>query len=88
MRAPILRVALADCTLVATPELTMGIGTDAVLECTGTHESMIQGIRSTRPGGSIGSVAVPHGVELDGAQLFSAQVHPHGGPAPVRRYST
>lgn len=31
-------------------------------------------------------VGVPHGVELDGAELFSAEVHLHGGPAPVRRY--
>jgi threonine dehydrogenase-like Zn-dependent dehydrogenase len=67
-------------------EMTMGIGAAAVLECVGTQESMIQGIRSTRPGGSIGCVGVPHGVELDGEQLFFAHVHLHGGPAPVRRY--
>jgi threonine dehydrogenase-like Zn-dependent dehydrogenase len=30
-------------------ELTDGIGADAVLECVGTHESMMQAIRSTRP---------------------------------------
>jgi threonine dehydrogenase-like Zn-dependent dehydrogenase len=29
---------------------------------------------------------VPHGVSLDGEQLFFAHVHLHGGPAPVRRY--
>ena len=67
-------------------EMTMGIGADAVLECVGTQESMMQAIRSTRPGGSIGYVGVPHGVELDGEQLFFAHVHLHGGPAPVRRY--
>ena len=37
-------------------------------------------------GGSISYVGVPHGVELDGAQLFYTHVHLHGGPAPVRRY--
>jgi threonine dehydrogenase-like Zn-dependent dehydrogenase len=67
-------------------EMTRGIGADAVLECVGTQESMMQAIRSTRPGGSIGYVGVPHGVALDGEQLFFAHVHLHGGPAPVRRY--
>ena len=67
-------------------EMTKGIGVDAVLECVGTQESMMQAIRSTRPGGSIGYVGVPHGVELDGEQLFFTHVHLHGGPAPVRRY--
>ena len=67
-------------------ELTKGIGADSVLECVGTQESMMQAIRSTRPGGFVGYVGVPHGVELDGEKLFYAHVHLHGGPAPVRRY--
>ncbi len=67
-------------------ELTQGIGADAVLECVGTQESMMQAIRSTRPGGSVGYVGVPHGVELNGSELFFAHVHLHGGPAPVRRF--
>lgn len=67
-------------------ELTNGIGADAVLECVGTQESMMQAIHSTRPGGHIGYVGVPHGVALDGEQLFFSHVHLHGGPAPVRRY--
>jgi threonine dehydrogenase-like Zn-dependent dehydrogenase len=67
-------------------ELTKGIGADAVLECVGTQESMMQAIHSTRAGGSIGYVGVPHGVALDGQQLFFAHVRLHGGPAPVRRY--
>ena len=67
-------------------ELTKGIGADSVLECVGTQESMMQALRSTRPGGSAGYVGVPHGVELDGEKLFYAHVHLHGGPAPVRRY--
>ena len=46
----------------------------------------MQAIRATRPGGSISYVGVPHGVALDGAQLFYTHVHLHGGPAPVRRY--
>src|SRR5437588_6523031 len=67
-------------------DLTKGVGADAVLECVGTQESMMQAIKSTRPGGSIGYVGVPHGVMLDGADLFYRHVHLHGGPAPVRRY--
>jgi threonine dehydrogenase-like Zn-dependent dehydrogenase len=67
-------------------ELTKGVGADAVLECVGTQESMMQAIHSTRPGGSIGYVGVPHGVALDGSELFFAHVRLHGGPAPVRRY--
>src|SRR5947208_13717386 len=67
-------------------ELTQGIGADSVLECVGTQESMMQAISSTRPGGYIGYVGVPHGVSLNGEQLFFAHVHLHGGPAPVRRY--
>jgi len=67
-------------------ELTNGVGADAVLECVGTQESMMQAIRSTRPGGSVGYVGVPHGVDLDGERLFFTHVRLHGGPAPVRRF--
>jgi threonine dehydrogenase-like Zn-dependent dehydrogenase len=67
-------------------ELTKGIGADCVLECVGTQESMMQAIHSTRPGGYIGYVGVPHGVSLHGEKLFFTHVHVHGGPAPVRRY--
>jgi threonine dehydrogenase-like Zn-dependent dehydrogenase len=67
-------------------DLTKGIGADSVLECVGTQESMMQAIQSTRPGGSIGYVGVPHGVQLDGQGLFFRHVRLHGGPAPVRRY--
>jgi len=67
-------------------ELTRGIGADSVLECVGTQESMMQAIHCARPGGYVSYVGVPHGVELDGAGLFFAHVHLHGGPAPVRRY--
>jgi threonine dehydrogenase-like Zn-dependent dehydrogenase len=67
-------------------EMTNGIGADAVLECVGTQESMMQAIRSIRPGGYVGYVGVPHRVELNGQELFYAHVHLHGGPAPVRRF--
>src|SRR5690348_4547535 len=67
-------------------ELTKGVGADSVLECVGTRESMQQAIQATRPGGFVSYVGVPHGVELNGEQLFFTHVHLHGGPAPVRRY--
>jgi threonine dehydrogenase-like Zn-dependent dehydrogenase len=67
-------------------ELTKGLGADSVLECVGTQQSMQQAIKSTRPGGYVGYVGVPHGVALDGQQLFFSEIHLHGGPAPVRRY--
>jgi threonine dehydrogenase-like Zn-dependent dehydrogenase len=67
-------------------DLTKGIGADSVLECVGTQESMNQAIRSTRPGGYVSYVGLPHGVTLKGEELFGTHVHLHGGPAPVRRY--
>ena len=67
-------------------DLTGGVGADSVLECVGTQEAMEQAIRSARPGGSVGYVGVPHGVTLDGADLFFRHVRLLGGPAPVRRY--
>jgi threonine dehydrogenase-like Zn-dependent dehydrogenase len=66
--------------------LTKNVGADAVLECVGTNESMHQAINAARPGGSIGFVGVPHGVELNGEFLFFAQKNLLGGPAPVRRF--
>jgi len=67
-------------------DLTDGVGAESVLECVGTQESMSQAIASARPGGSVGFVGVPHGVEIDGQQLFFAQKNLLGGPAPVRRF--
>jgi threonine dehydrogenase-like Zn-dependent dehydrogenase len=67
-------------------QLTKGVGADSVLECVGTQESMMQAIKATRPGGYVGYVGVPHGVSLEGQQLFFSHVHLHGGPAPVRKY--
>src|SRR3982074_1806656 len=67
-------------------ELTDGIGADSVLECVGTQESMMQAIHATRPGGYVGYVGGPHGVDLNGEELFYSHVHLHGGPAPVRNY--
>jgi threonine dehydrogenase-like Zn-dependent dehydrogenase len=67
-------------------DLTSGFGAHSVIEAVGTQESMMQAIRSTRPGGHVGYVGVTHGVELPGEELFFSHVHLHGGPAPVRRF--
>lgn len=130
-RAELLRVPLADGTLVATPDLPpadlvpslpaasdvlgtgwfaavaaeagpgkavvvvgdgavglLGVpaarrlGAHSVIEAVGTQESMMQAIRSTRPGGHVGYVGVTHDVALPGMELFFSHVHLHGGPAP------
>lgn len=43
-------------------EMTGGIGADRVLECVGNEQSMQQALKSTRPGGNVGFVGVPHDV--------------------------
>ncbi|HEY3506492.1 MAG TPA: zinc-dependent alcohol dehydrogenase family protein [Actinocatenispora sp.] len=67
-------------------ELTGGLGAHSVIEAVGTQESMMQAIHSTRPGGHVGFVGVSHDVSLPGDVMFSAGIHLHGGPAPVRRF--
>jgi len=67
-------------------ELTNGLGAHSVVEAVGTQESMMQAVRSTRPGGHVGFVGVGHGVALPGMDLFWSLVRLHGGPAPVRRF--
>jgi threonine dehydrogenase-like Zn-dependent dehydrogenase len=75
-----------DAGVARIKELTKGIGADSVLECVGTKESMTQALHCARPGSMIGYVGVPHGVELNGQELFFTQVGMLGGPAPVRRF--
>ena len=67
-------------------DMTSGIGAESVLECVGMETSMQQAMGVCRPGGTIGYVGVPHGVSLDGQQLFFRQQRMLGGPAPVRRF--
>ncbi|MGW9130101.1 zinc-dependent alcohol dehydrogenase family protein [Streptomyces sp. NPDC055681] len=75
-----------DDGIACIKELTGGIGADRVLECVGTAQSMQQALRSTRPGGNVGFVGVPHGVAIDGEELFYSHVGLRGGPAPVREF--
>jgi threonine dehydrogenase-like Zn-dependent dehydrogenase len=67
-------------------EMTGGIGADAVLECVGTDESVIQALRSARSGGMVGWVGVPHVTDLPQEHMFWKNVGLRGGPAPVRAY--
>lgn len=67
-------------------ELTGGYGAHSTAEAVGTQGSMMQAVHATRPGGQVGYVGVPHGVELAGPELFFSTVGLLGGPAPVRRF--
>ena len=67
-------------------DLTRGVGADAVLECVGTHDSVLQALRSARPAGMVGWVGVPHVTDLPQEHMFWKNVGLRGGPAPVRAY--
>lgn len=75
-----------DDGVAAVRELTAGVGADAVLECVGTKESMIQAVRCARPGSTVGFVGVPHGVEPPIEPMFRRNIGLAGGMAPVRHY--
>jgi hypothetical protein len=67
-------------------ELTGG-GAESVLECVGNQVAMDTAIGAARPGGRIGYVGVPHGVDkLNLRGLFSDNITLAGGVAPVRVY--
>lgn len=67
-------------------ELTDGLGAHSVIEAVGTQQSTMQAIGCTRPGGHLGFVGVNYEVEIPGIDLFFAEIHTQGGPAPVRRF--
>ena len=75
-----------DEGIATVKELTDGLGAHSVVEAVGTQESMIQAIRSARPGGHVGFVGVAHDVAVPAMELFWSLAHLHGGPAPVRRF--
>ncbi|TNM39758.1 zinc-dependent alcohol dehydrogenase family protein [Nocardioides albidus] len=78
--------ARGEAAVAEVRELTDGVGVDATLECVGTDEAMTTAIAVTRPGGGVGFVGAPHGVELSARSLFDKNVGVRGGMAPVRRY--
>lgn len=85
----------ADETIASAPEeaveqaleLTNG-GADHVMECVGQAETWNEASQICRPGGTIGYVGVPHGVDedFDMFTLFRKNITIRGGVAPVRQY--
>jgi alcohol dehydrogenase len=78
-----------DAALDRVRELTDG-GVDHVMECVGAASAMEMAIELCRPGGTVGYVGVPHGVDeagLDVFSLFSDNITLQGGVAPVRAYA-
>ena len=75
-----------DDGIEAVMGLTGGVGADAVLECVGTDDSVVQALRAARPGGMVGWVGVPHVTDLPQEHMFWKNVGLRGGPAPVRAY--
>lgn len=68
-------------------ELLGGTGADVVIEAVGTQSAMEQAVAAARPGGNVGYVGVPNGIEaLPVRQLFNRNVNLLGGVAPVRAY--
>ena len=86
MRSSAIVTERGDAGVARIKALTEGLGAHSVVEAVGSQDSMMQAIRSTRPGGHVGFVGVFHGMQLPGDELFYAAVHLHGGPAPVRRF--
>lgn len=75
-----------DAATEAVLELTDRVGVDAALECVGTAQSFTTTMAVTRPGGMVGYVGVPHGVEVPITTMFFRNVGLRGGAAPVRAY--
>jgi len=75
-----------DAATAAVLELTDGVGVDAALECVGTAQAFTTAMAITRPGGMVGYVGVPHGVEVPISTMFFRNVGLRGGAAPVRVY--
>jgi alcohol dehydrogenase len=70
-------------------DLTDG-GSPHVMECVGAASAMDTAIEVCRPGGTVGYVGVPHGVEESGIDvfgLFRENRTLRGGVAPVRAYA-
>lgn len=67
-------------------ELTAGAGARSVLECVGTAQSFGTALDVVAPGGAVGWVGLPHGVDLDLSRVFARNITLAGGVAPVRAY--
>jgi hypothetical protein len=80
---PFFAAAARTVTVTKAPHM----GPHSVIRAVGTQESMLQAIRSARPGGHVRYVGVAQeGVTPPADEPFFAAVHLHGGPAPVCRF--
>ncbi len=75
-----------DAGVAKIKDMTHGLGAHSVIEAVGTQEAFMQAVHATRPGGHMGFVGVNYGVQIPGLELFFAEIHLLGGPAPVRRF--
>ncbi|SDM46073.1 alcohol dehydrogenase [Halogranum gelatinilyticum] len=77
-----------DAAIERVTELTNG-GVNHVLECVGAASAMETAAGIARPGGTVGYVGVPHGLDggLDVFSFFGKNVSLRGGVAPVRAYA-
>ena len=77
-----------DAAVERVLELTHG-GAAHVVECVGAASSMDLAAEVCRPGGTVGYVGVPHGLDegLDLFSFFGDNVTLRGGVAPVRAYA-
>lgn len=74
--------------VAALTDLLGGYGADVVVEAVGQQESLDQALASARPGGRVGVVGVPHGVQaIRPRALFNRNIGVSGGVAPVRAYT-
>jgi alcohol dehydrogenase len=81
--------ARGEAAVERATELTSG-GANHVMECVGAASAMDTAINVCRPGGTVGYVGVPHGVDesgLDVFGLFRQNRTLRGGVAPVRAYA-
>ncbi|WP_024286034.1 zinc-dependent alcohol dehydrogenase family protein [Cellulomonas sp. KRMCY2] len=77
-----------DDAVARVMELTEGLGVPHVLECVGMQSSWDTAVAIARPGGTVGYVGVPNGMEsgLPLRTMFGNNIAVRGGVAPVRSY--
>lgn len=66
--------------------MTDGVGVDAALECVGLDEAMQTAFAISRPGAIVGTVGIPHGIEVPIRTVIVRNIGLRGGVAPVRHY--
>ncbi|WP_329013965.1 alcohol dehydrogenase catalytic domain-containing protein [Streptomyces sp. NBC_00690] len=82
-----LRVSRDESSVARVREVFGGRLPDRVVECVGMQSAFDTALDVAAPGGSVGFVGVPHGVEpIPPMRLFGRQIQVCGGVAPARRY--